>query len=131
MARPETVQQIVDQVQEVRLVGEPDMDRFLARVPHSLTPDAMLRLLVSDGLLTPFQAEQLAGGRERALLLGPYRLLDRLGKGGMGQVYLAEHTVLGKRVAVKVLAMGMGSDPSARRRFVREARAAAAIDHPN
>ena len=58
-------------------------------------------------------------------------MLDRLGKGGMSHVFLAEHAVLGKRVAVKVLSAGLRADPSARQRFVREARAAAAVDHPN
>jgi serine/threonine-protein kinase len=49
----------------------------------------------------------------------------------MSHVFLAEHAVLGKRVAVKVLSAGLRADTSARQRFVREARAAAAVDHPN
>ena len=78
-----------------------------------------------------YQADELSAGRWRGLWLGGYRVLDRLGKGGMSHVFLAEHSVLGKRVAVKVLSAGLRADTSARQRFVREARAAAAVDHPN
>jgi serine/threonine protein kinase len=93
--------------------------------------DVTLEQLVIDGLLTRFQASEVADGRGSALWLGGYRVLDRLGKGGMGSVFLAEHPVLGRRVAVKVLSDSLRADPGARRRFVREARAAAALDHPN
>ena len=86
---------------------------------------------MEHGDLTIYQADELAAGRWRGLWLGGYRVLDRLGKGGMGHVFLAEHAVLGKRVAVKVLSAGLRADPAARQRFVREARAAAAVDHPN
>ena len=57
----------------------------------------------ADGLLTPFQAEQLLRGKHRGFFLGKYKLLDRIGLGGMGQVFLAEHVSMRRRVAVKVL----------------------------
>jgi len=63
--------------------------------------------------------------------LGPYKILSLLGKGGMGEVYLAEDTRLRRRVAVKVLPSELLEDPDRRKRFLREARAAAAVDHPN
>ena len=63
--------------------------------------------------------------------LGHYRILDRLGKGGMGEVFLAEDTKLGRRVALKVLADELASDSDWRQRFEREARAVAAINHPS
>ena len=64
-------------------------------------------------------------------MLGHYRILDLLGKGGMGEVYLAEDSKLQRRVALKILSPTLSSDPGRRERFEREARAAAALNHPN
>jgi serine/threonine protein kinase len=63
--------------------------------------------------------------------LGQYRLVRVLGAGGMGIVYEAEDEWLGRRVAVKVLRSGLPAESIAHERFLREARATAAIDHPN
>jgi serine/threonine protein kinase len=62
---------------------------------------------------------------------GRYRILKQLGKGGMGAVYLAEDTQLGRRVALKVPHIDEDAGPSVLERFYREARAVAALDHPN
>lgn len=131
MARPETAQDVVELIQRGRLMAESQLERVLAHVSHVRDPQRLLAQLVEQGHLTRYQAEEVAAGRWRGLWLGGYRVLDRLGKGGMSHVYLAEHAVLGKRVAVKVLSAGLRSDDSARQRFVREARAAAAVDHQN
>jgi len=63
--------------------------------------------------------------------LGHYRLLELLGKGGMGEVYLAEDTRLQRRVALKVLSPELANDHDRVQRFEREARAAASLNHPN
>jgi serine/threonine-protein kinase len=130
MTRPQTDQDVFDALRRDRLVAPARLEAFATR--HGpLSAGAALDRLVTEGLLTAFQAREVAGGRSDGLWLGGYKVLDRLGKGGMGQVYLAEHTVLGRKVAVKVLSDALRADPGARRRFAREARAAAALDHPN
>ncbi|MEO8705343.1 MAG: HDOD domain-containing protein [Kofleriaceae bacterium] len=63
--------------------------------------------------------------------LGPFRIGALLGRGGMGAVYAAEHAVLGRRVAIKLLEPHLTVDPDALGRFVEEARAVNSIRHPN
>src|SRR5713226_8174556 len=63
--------------------------------------------------------------------LGPYEILAPLGAGGMGEVYRARDTRLGREVAVKVLPESLAGNPDRQARFEREARAVAALSHPN
>ena len=70
-------------------------------------------------------------GKWRRFTIGKYKVLEKIGSGGMGQVYLCEHKLMRRRVAVKVLPTAKAADDAARERFYREARAVAALDHPN
>lgn len=72
----------------------------------------------------------MEGARPLDRKLGHYRILGPLGSGGMGDVFLAEDERLGRKVALKVIGAAQASNPIARKRLQREARAAAAIDHP-
>ncbi len=63
--------------------------------------------------------------------LGPYEIVAPIGAGGMREVYRARDGRLGREVAVKVLPAGLSADPERLQRFEQEARAAAALNHPN
>ncbi len=91
--------------------------------------DQLASYLVATGLLNAWQVEQLRHGRSK-FNLGPYQMLDSLGQGGMGQVFKAEHTIMGRIVAVKVLPRHRSS-PEAIASFHREIRAQAQLDHHN
>jgi len=94
-------------------------------------PKEAARQLIQAGLLTRFQAGLLLAGKYKGFFISTYKVLDHLGKGGMGAVFLCEHTQLQRHVAVKVLPKELADDTAARERFYREARAVATLDHPN
>src|SRR5262249_55065352 len=93
--------------------------------------EALAQALVARGLLTAYQAEELLGGRGDGLGGGAYLLVDRIGEGGMGEVFRARHRVLKREVALKrILTNRLGSAEAAAR-FLREAEAAAMLSHAN
>lgn len=135
MATPASTEEFLDLVRKSGVTDERRFTDYVAkgRAANSLAPDAprMAGLLVRDGILTQFQAEQILQGKWRRFTIGKYKVLERIGSGGMGSVYLCEHKLMRRRVAVKVLPTAKASDPTALERFYREARAVAALDHPN
>lgn len=79
-------------------------------------------------------AKAMAGERTGSMIgrrIGPYQILSLLGVGGMGEVYQARDTRLGRLVALKILPFGMPADPERKRRFLQEAKAVSAINHPH
>ncbi len=92
---------------------------------------ALAAALVKRGVLTDWQAEKLLQGRHKGFMLGRYKLLSLLGAGEMSAVYLAEHTLLERRCAIKVLPGNRVKDTSYLARFHREAKAVASLNHPN
>src|SRR5438093_7459863 len=65
------------------------------------------------------------------LTISHYKIISKIGSGGMGEVFLAEDERLGRKVAIKVLPAEMAANQDRMRRFVQEAKAAAALNHPN
>jgi eukaryotic-like serine/threonine-protein kinase len=136
MPAPASATEFIDLVRRSQLLSEARLDEVLTRhrlggtLPSSV--DQIANLLVRDGLITFFQAKQLKLGRyKRFKIAEKYQLLELIGAGGMGAVYLCEHTLMRRLVALKVLPVEKLADPSNEDRFYREARAIAALDHPN
>ena len=108
-----------------------EMERHLessGRVPSS---SDLASELLARRHLTRFQVDEILAGRGRELVLGNYVILDKLGKGGMGQVFRAHHRRMDRLVALKVLSNAQLKTPASLSRFQREAKAAARLTHPN
>ncbi len=135
MPSPTTIDEFLELVRKSGVVEDKRLSAYLdkARSAQALPDDLSLLagVLVRDGILTQFQAEQFLQGKWRRFTIGKYKVLERLGQGGMGSVYLCEHKLMRRRVAVKVLPTAKADDTSSLERFQREARAVAALDHPN
>jgi serine/threonine protein kinase/formylglycine-generating enzyme required for sulfatase activity len=93
--------------------------------------EQLARSLVKQKLLTAYQAQQAYAGRAKALLMGNYLILDKLGQGGMGMVLKARHKRMNRIVALKVLSPAVVKTPDALARFHREVQAAARLEHQN
>jgi serine/threonine protein kinase len=94
-------------------------------------PEAIAAFLIEKDLITDWHSEKLLNGKYKGFTLGKYKLLGHIGTGGMSSVYLAEHTLMRQRRAIKVLPKSRIADSSYLERFYLEARASASLDHPN
>ena len=136
MPAPTTVPEFLDLVRRSSLLPDKKLDDVLDKHRKAGTlpaaVDQVANVLVREALVTFFQAKQLKLGRYKRFTIGSkYRLLELIGAGGMGAVYLCEHTLMRRLVALKVLPVEKLEDKSNEERFYREARAVAALDHPN
>jgi len=110
--------------------GEFDHEPNLEHVLRHISSE-MLSQPSADGNNAPIKADKQRSIALGGTMLGPYRLLKLLGEGGMGQVYLAQHSRLEMVVAVKVLAEHLSHNPQAISRFDREMKAVGRFNHPN
>ena len=134
MNAPPTIADFLALVRKSGILDENRLAAYLEKqrpTPLPAEPKKFADCLVRDGLLTHFQAEQFLQGKWRRFTIGNYKVLERIGAGGMGSVFLCEHKFMRRRAAVKVLPISQSNDPAALQRFYREARAVAALDHPN
>jgi serine/threonine protein kinase len=95
------------------------------------TQEELFSNLVDWRLLTPFQAQRILKGATFGLVLGDYRVLDRLGSGSMGIVYRGEHRTYRQPVAIKVLPFRDDQDPRVLKRFRNEIETVARLSHPH
>src|SRR5262249_23430215 len=105
MPAPSTTDKFLDLVRKSGVVDQQRLDACLAGASGELpsSPVELAALLIRDGILTHFQAEQLLQGKWRRFSIGKYKVLERLGAGTQGSVYLCLHKLTPRRVAVKVL----------------------------
>ncbi len=136
MSKPK-VDTFLDLVRRSGLVEKDQLDGVLLALKEQAgggpitDAEQVAEKLIDAGLLTAWQCEKMMEGRHKGFFLGKYKLLDHLGTGGMSSVYLAEHVLMQRRVAIKVLPKNRVEDSSYLARFHREAQAAAALDHRN
>jgi len=135
MSVPSSVEELFQLIRKSGMIDEAKLSGYHQRrqVGRGLPQDPRdaADAMVRDGLLTYFQAEQFLLGKWRGFTIGKYKLLERVGVGGMGQVFLCEHMFMKRRIAIKVLPPAKAEQPAALGRFYREARAAGCLEHPN
>jgi len=118
-------------LRESGLLPAQQLETAIDGLPETERARVVARTFVDRGLITKFQAEMLLAGRTGGFILGQYRILDQLGRGGMGRVFKAEHQTMNRVVALKVLAGHLVKTEKAQLMFQREVRAAARLVHPN
>lgn len=133
MPAPTSTDEVLTLVRKSGLVPANRLEAYIQDNSAQLPPDPMgvAASLIRNGILTKFQAQQILKGRYKSFHIGRYRVLEPLGVGGMSRVYLCEHTTMGHRVAIKMVSAETTADPAHVKRFLRESRAMAALNHPN
>ncbi len=132
--RKVTLDDFVSSLTECGLMDQVEVDAFIEDLPADDRPingKQLAELLYRHKRLTRFQVQAVYQRKTRGLVVGNYVVLDRIGKGGMGQVYKAHHRRMKRVVALKMLPWDTSKSPHAIARFQREAEAAARLNHPN
>ena len=133
MGPPQTIGELLETFEQCRLLNrvqwnDPVMSDLQRRCAD---PRTLARELMQRGWLTPYQLNQVFLGRGRELLLGQYLLMERVGDGGMGQVFKARHQDMKRTVAVKVIRKDLLGDPETANRFRREVELISQLTHPH
>src|SRR6056297_2519904 len=132
-----TSERFLEMVAKSGIVDPKYSDRLVRKVREKLqgrlpsNPQKLAAVFKKEGLLTDWHIEKLLAGKYKGFFLGKYKLLGHIGTGGMSSVYLAEHTRMGDKRAVKVLPKSRVRDATYLARFQLEAKAIASLNHPN
>lgn len=125
------LEQFVKQLEDSGILAGDTLKDFLPPKAAPKDAEELARELVRQKKLTKLQAELIWQGKGKSLVLGNYVLLEKIGAGGMGQVFKARHSRMDRLVAVKLLPAAMTKDKAAIARFNREVKAAAKLRHSN
>lgn len=129
-----SLEQFVQNLSQSGLMSATDVQSFQDTLPPERKPkdgENLARELVRANKLTKYQAQVVYQGKVKGLVFGDYRVLDKLGQGGMGVVLKAEHRRMKRAVAVKMIAGAALGSAEAVKRFYREVEAAAKLNHTN
>ena len=124
----------IGHVVDSQLMTTDELRLFIESAPSDHRPqdgEQLARELVKQKRITAYQAKTIYQGKGKDLVLGNYRILDKVGEGGMGVVLKAEHTRMDRLVALKVLSPRIVKLAGALQRFQREVKAAARLSHPS
>lgn len=129
-----TTRQLARLARKSKLVERNDLAEALSRFSEQNKdaegrPEALALHLISRQLLTAWQAKMLLQGRWQGFILGKYKLLDQIGAGGMSRVFLGEHLMMKRLVALKVLPRPRGDEDNRIRRFMAESRMTGQLDY--
>ena len=129
-----SVEQFIEGLTVSGLMTRDEVHALLVSLPPDVqqpTVKALAAELVRRDKLTKYQVGRIASGRPYGLVLGKYIIQDKIGEGGMGEVFIAEHRRMKRPVVVKILPESATQSEYSIRRFEREVEAAAQLSHPN
>ncbi len=129
-----TVERFIEGLTRSGLMAADEVHAVMVTLPPELQPPTTKSLameLVRRGRLTKYQAARVAAGKLEGLVLDKYVIRDKIGEGGMGEVFVAEHRRMKRPVVVKILPPAATESSYYIRRFQREVEAAAQLHHPN
>jgi serine/threonine protein kinase len=116
------------------VLADAQFEEVRARVLSGDLPydaEELARRLVRDEVLTEYQAARLLRNKPHGMALSKYVILDKIGAGSMGRVYKARHLLMGRVVALKIIAPELSANPRIVARFQREMKMVGRLDHPN
>ncbi|MCA9080858.1 MAG: protein kinase [Planctomycetaceae bacterium] len=135
MPAPNTGREFLDLLTASQLVEAEFLQELRTKLQRheGADPKRLAKTLIKNNILTEYHAKQLLAGRYKGFYIGKYKILDQIGQGGMGRVFLAEQITMERLVAVKVVSRIKRKDREQEilARFAREAKAVAALRHNN
>jgi serine/threonine-protein kinase len=129
-----TLDEFIESITTSGLMDAEEIQSFITTLPMEQQPrtaEDLAKELYRLGKLTKFQAQAIYQKKTRGLVVGNYTVLDKLGKGGMGAVYKAQHKRMKRIVALKMLPSSATKSSDSVKRFQQEVEAAARLTHPN